>query len=71
MKEQSKRDRARGRKRDTASVESKAKEKESDRLRKKRDVYRESLVETGKKNVQSTGYSTGYVDNYYALGNTV
>ncbi len=43
--EQSKHDRAGGRKRkqrDTASEESKAKEKESDRLRKKRCVQGES-----------------------------
>ena len=45
--ERSKRDRARERKwkqRDTASEESKAKEKESDRLRKKRCVQGESRV---------------------------
>ena len=52
--EQSKCDRAREQKwkqRDTASEESKAKEKESDRLRKKQGVHRESLVETGRTNV--------------------
>ena len=35
---------------DTALEESKAKEKESDRLMKKQ-VYKESLVETGRTNV--------------------
>ena len=36
--------------RDTASQESKAKEKDSDRSRKKQCIHRESLVETGRTN---------------------